>query len=264
MTRIQKTFADLKSKNQKAFTAFITAGDPSLEHTLKIILALEKAGVNIIELGVPFSDPMADGPTIQKSYERALVKGATLKRVLALVNEARKHTQVPIVLMGYYNPIYQMGLETFAKQCKKVGVDGTIIVDLPVEEATALNQELKKQNVDHIHLLSPLSPDERIQAVQKQGSGFVYYVSYTGTTGANKLNASEIKKKVAHIKKQITHPVQIGFGISKPEHVKALSPYADGVVVGSEIIKTIEKNHRQRGWLKGLEEKVKRLVAAKN
>lgn len=261
-SRIAQKFEDLKSQKQKAFTTFITAGDPNLENTEKMIFALEAAGVSLIELGVPFSDPMADGPVIQKANERAIKNKVTLKQVLALVARVRKKTDIPIILMGYANPFYQMGYKEFGAAAQKAGVDGVIIVDLPVEESSDFQTELKAHGIDLIFLLSPLSDESRIAQVAKLGSGFIYYVSYTGTTGSASLNVSDVKKHVTKIRKQIDLPVQVGFGISKPEHVKALSPVADGVVVGSELVRFVEKNFGKKGWLKGLEEKAKRLVSA--
>ncbi len=239
-SRITKKFRELKKSGLKAFIPFITAGDPDLKTTEKIIFALEAAGASIIELGVPFTDPMADGVAIQKSYERALKKGVTLKSILALVKRVRKKSQIPILLMGYYNPILSYGLEKFAADALASGVDGLLVVDLPVEESGDLKVALKNKPIDLIYLLTPTSTPSRVALVSRQGSGFIYYVSMTGVTGASTLDTQAVSRQVAMIKKSVTLPVCVGFGISTPAHVKKLAPAADGVVVGSALIKIIE------------------------
>lgn len=241
-SRITETLALLKQKKQKAFIPFITAGFPNLKTTEQLIYTLEKAGANVIELGVPFTDPMADGPVIQKANEVALEKGVTLKDILKLVRQVRKKTNIAILLMGYYNPIFQFGLENFAKQAYQAGVDGLLIVDLPVEEAAPLRKVLQDKPIDIIYLLTPTSTKKRIELINKHGSGFVYYVSYTGITGANRLNVSKIKSQVQKIRKQVQLPLNIGFGISTVQDVKRLSPLADGIIVGSAILKLMGKS----------------------
>lgn len=245
-SRIEQKFIALKNKKQKAFTAFLTAGDPDLKTTETLIHRLDAEGVSIIELGMPFSDPMADGPVIQQSYERALQHDVSLTAILKLVSRVRKKSQVPILLMGYYNPVYQYGLTKFAKDAANAGVDGLLIVDLPPEEANPLQKALKGKGIDLIFLLTPTSTKKRIALVKKNGSGFVYYVSLTGITGASHWNAAKIKRHVAAIQKSIKTPLQVGFGISTPEHVKTFCAFADGVVVGSAFIKEMQKHKTKK------------------
>lgn len=239
-SRIQKTFQRLKKERAKALVSFVTAGDPSLAATAPLLSALEKGGADVLEIGVPFSDPMADGPVIQKSSERALKKGANLKKVLSLVAGFRKKSAAPIVLMGYFNPILSYGLEAFARDAAKAGVDGTIVVDLPPEESVELDRALKKRGLDLIYLLTPTSDAERIRIVCRRARGFVYFVSITGITGAGLNAEGEIRKKVAEIRKCTRLPIAIGFGISKPEHARAMGKIADGVVIGSALVKLVE------------------------
>lgn len=240
---IAATLCKLKEKSQKAFVTFLTAGDPDLATTEKLVFEFDRAGVNIIELGIPFSDPMADGPVIQRASERALKNGVTLPRVLDLVTHLRQQTKIPFVLMGYYNPVLQYGLKKFACDAARAGVNGVLVVDLPVEESGPLKMELAARGINLIFLVTPTSPTERLKLIQKHGSGFVYYVSISGVTGAGHLNIKDVKKNIARIRKHISHPLLVGFGISTPEHVAALAPLADGVIVGSAIIATMEKQN---------------------
>ena len=244
-SRITKKLADIKTARRKAFAAYIVAGDPELKATEELVYALESAGASLIELGVPFSDPMADGPIIQHASERALKNGVTLEKIFALVTRVRRKSQIPILLMGYYNPVLQFGLKNFANAAKRAGVDGALIVDLPAEESGELGGHLRKAGVDQIFLLTPTSDDARIRLLKHRGSGFVYYVSLTGVTGAKTLSPADVKKNLARIRQQIKLPILIGFGIAKPAHVRKLGPLADGVVVGSAILKVIAKStHR--------------------
>lgn len=259
-TRIAKKFIELKKAKKKAFIPFITVGDPDLKTTEQLIPILEKSGASMIELGVPFSDPMADGPTIQRANERALKNNIHLTQIFSLVKKIRIQSQIPIILMGYYNPVLQYGLKNFARDCHQSGVDGLIIVDLPVEESQPLKKELKNKPVDLIYLLTPTSEHERIQLVAKHGRGFVYYVSFTGTTGALKLNIQDVKKNVARIRSQIKLPINVGFGISTPAHVRSVSSFADGVVVGSAIVKIIEKFGKGKKLLSEIETHVKKMI----
>lgn len=241
MSRIRQKFKALGKQGRKALIPFITAGDPNLKETKNLVLALEKAGADIIELGVPFSDPMADGPVIQKADERALAQGTTLAGILKLVERLRKKTQIPILLMGYYNPIFIMGDEVFAKRAAAAGVDAVLIVDLPPEEAGPLNKALRKNGVDHIHLLTPTADDSRMKTVVKRASGFVYYVSLTGVTGANLATATDLRTQISKIKTHTKLPVVVGFGISNPDQARDTASFSDGVVVGSALIRVIEK-----------------------
>jgi tryptophan synthase alpha chain len=236
---IQNTFLRLKKENKKALISFITAGDPDLKTTEKIIYQLVDSGVDIIELGVPFSDPMADGPVIQLSSERALKHHTSLKDILDLVKKVRKKISTPIVLMGYLNPIYAYGYEKFAKDASKAGVNGVLIVDLPIEESKDLVSTLKKNYLDFIFLISPVTTLDRKKKIVSKASGFIYYVSMTGITGAKLNQLTDVKKQVLEIKKQGQLPVAVGFGINSKEQAKRISQFSDGIVIGSAIVKII-------------------------
>lgn len=246
MTRISKKFKELRKKGIKALIPFITAGDPSLTVTEKLVTTLEEAGADIIELGVPFSDPMADGPVIQAASERALKNKVTVSDVLSLVARIRKKSQIPLLLMGYYNPIFVMGHERFSQKAKEVGVDAVLIVDLPPEEAGDLRKVLKKNNIDLVHLLAPTSNEERIKRAVRSASGFIYYVSLTGITGARLTVSGEIRQQIEKIRNFTQLPIAVGFGISKPEQACQLGPVADGIVVGSALVKIIARKGRQK------------------
>ncbi len=241
MNRIEKTFQKLKQKNQKALITFITAGDPDIDSTVHFIHALEEGGTDIIELGVPFSDPLADGPVIQKSALRSLQSGTTLKKIIQMVYAVRKTCSVPIVLMSSYNPIFRYGEEKFVKDSINAGVDGVIIPDLPPEEATSLFKLTKTNEIDMIFLLAPTSTKERIKIVSEMSSGFIYYVSLTGVTGVREKIAQDLKEKILIIKRTSSKPVSIGFGISNPKQAAFSAKISDGVIVGSAIVKIIEK-----------------------
>jgi len=240
MGRISQKFAELARKRRKALVTFITAGDPDLAVTEELIPLLEKAGADILELGVPFSDPMADGPTIQKASERALAGGTTLPKILSMVKSVRSVSQIPIILMGYFNPVLQYGPERFAADAAAAGVDGVLLVDLPPEEATAFKNAAARQGVDVIFLLAPTSDTERVAKVAELGSGFVYYVSVTGVTGARESVASSVFSQVQAIKKRVNLPVAVGFGISDPLQAAQVATAADGVVVGSALVRLFE------------------------
>lgn len=242
MSRIAGAFETAGRQKRAAFIPFITAGDPSLQLTKELVLEMEKQGADIIELGIPFSDPLADGPTIQAASLRALKNGVRFEDVLRLVKELRSETQVPIVLMGYYNPIYKYGLNRSAKEAASAGVDGFIIPDLPPEEAGEWTKEAKKAGVDTIFLLAPTSDMTRIEKVTKLSSGFVYYVSVTGITGARNELPADLLSKLKLVKEHCPIPVGVGFGISTPEQVAMIAPHADGIIVGSAIVHLIEKH----------------------
>lgn len=261
-SRIEKRFQQLNQENKKAFAAFVTAGDGGISLTEQIIYDLEKSGVSIIELGVPFSDPMADGEAIQLANQRSLKHNTSLKDIFALVKRVRKKSDIPILLMGYYNPIYHYGLKKYAEDAKKAGIDGTLVVDLPPEEAKDLKMELDKQDINLIFLLAPTSDEKRIKQVEKMGSGFVYYVSLTGVTGAGHLKTTDVNKKVQRLKKKLSHPVMVGFGISTPQDVKKLSKAADGVVVGSAFVKKFAEKKSHSSIRKSVSELSKKLVSA--
>lgn len=241
MSRIAGTFAELKHNGRKALVTFITAGDPDLAATEALIPLLAESGVDIVELGVPFSDPMADGPTIQLSSERALAAGTTLPKILDMVRRVRTRCQVPIVLMGYYNPILIHGPERFAADASAAGVDGVLLVDLPPEEAVEFTSCADRHGLDVIFLLTPTSDEGRIRKVARQARGFVYYVSVTGVTGARNGVEESVSANVAAIRGAVAVPVVVGFGISTPGQAAQVAASADGVVVGSAIVKLFER-----------------------
>lgn len=241
MSRITDKFDTLKAKGEKGLVVYITAGDPTLADTEEICLSLAAAGVDILEIGVPFSDPTADGPVIQAAAQRALQKGVTLDLVLTLVERLRNTLSIPIVLFGYYNPIFSYGLARFAQRAKEVGVDGLLVVDLPPEEAPELRLHTDPTGIDFITLIAPTTEDERIRRLASQASGFLYYISVTGITGTKKPEVSDVKQDMARIRGLSPLPVAVGFGISTPAEAAALAPYADAVVVGSAFVGLIEE-----------------------
>ena len=239
MNRIDKKFKDLKKAGRKAFIAYITAGDPSLGMTGKIVLALEKSGVDIIELGIPFSDPIADGPTIQAASGRALAKKASLKKIFAMARNLRRRTEIPLVFMTYYNPVFKFGLGKFFKTCRAAGIDGVIVPDLSIEEAGEAAALGKKNGIAVIFLVAPTSPRKRIEEIAARSRGFIYYVSLTGVTGARKKLPPELFANVRAIKSVTNKPVAVGFGISNAKQARSIAKVADGVIVGSAIVKII-------------------------
>ncbi len=239
MSRITKTFAALKQKKETALIPFLTAGDPDMATTAKLVRTLADNGADLIELGVPFSDPMADGPTIQAASERALAAGATLQKVLQLVKEVRQDCQVPLVLMGYYNPIFRYGAERFAQAAVTAGVDGLLLVDLPPEQADEIAPAMQAAGLDMITLLAPTTPPERMQRLAAVAQGYLYYVSMTGVTGSAAISPADIRVAVEELKKMTKVPVGVGFGISTVADAKAVGEFADGVVVGSALVKII-------------------------
>lgn len=241
MGRIADRFTKLRERGETALVTFVTAGDPDLATTEEVVLELERAGADLIELGVPFSDPMADGPTIQLSSERALASGTTLPGILDLVRRVRLRSQVPIVLMGYFNPIFAYGAERFAADAAAAGVDGLLVVDLPPEEAAELKGASDARGLDLIFLLTPTSDRSRIEAVSGLGSGFIYYVSVTGVTGARSAVADTLAARVSEVRGALRLPLVVGFGISDPAQAGQVAGMADGVVVGSALVKYFEK-----------------------
>ena len=240
MTRIDQTFARLRDQNRKAFVAYIMAGDPDLATSLQVMKGLPGAGVDVIELGIPFTDPMADGPTIQLAGQRALAAGQTLQKTLDMVAEFRKgDATTPVVLMGYYNPIYSRGVDRFLADAKEAGVDGLIVVDLPPEEDAELCIPAQKAGLNFIRLATPTTDAKRLPKVLQNTSGFVYYVSITGITGAAAAQATDVGPEVARIKASTDLPVIVGFGITTPEAARAIASVADGCVVGSAIVKEV-------------------------
>ncbi len=240
-TRISKRFAELRESGELGIVAYITAGDPSLDATLKFVLALAEAGADIIELGVPFSDPLADGPTIQRASERALKAGTTLARVLDLVRRIRQSSRVPLVLFSYYNPILQMGLEKFASSAATAGVDGILATDLTLEESDDYRRILGAHHLDTIFLGAPTSTDERLAKIADGTSGFLYLISRTGVTGAKDALPDDLPALLRRARAVTQLPLAVGFGISLPGHVSVLGGLADAAVVGSALVSEIEK-----------------------
>jgi tryptophan synthase alpha chain len=242
-SRIPATFAALATQGRKALIPFITAGDPHPDMTLPLMRALVAGGADIIELGVPFSDPMADGPTIQRASERALVHGMSLRRVLALVSEFRKeNATTPVVLMGYANPVEAYGVEAFARDASSSGVDGVLVVDYPPEECAAFSVVMKQAGIDPIFLLAPTSTEKRYDEVAQIGSGYIYYVSLKGVTGSGALDLDEVARRIPLIRAKVGMPVGVGFGIRDAATAARIAAVADAVVIGSRIIEEIEQS----------------------
>ncbi|MFD1344481.1 tryptophan synthase subunit alpha [Litorisediminicola beolgyonensis] len=258
MTRIDARFEKLRAEGKKAFVAYVMAGDPDFDSALEVVKGLPGAGVDIIELGLPFTDPMADGPTIQLAGQRALAGGMTLEKTLETVRRFREGDQeTPIVLMGYYNPIYSRGVDRFLADAQEAGVDGLIVVDLPPEEDDELCIPAQKAGLNFIRLATPTTDDKRLPKVLENTSGFVYYVSITGITGAAAAQSGEVGPEVARIKAQTDLPVIVGFGIRTPETAEEIASVADGCVVGSAIVGEIADGRSVEeilGFVKGLAE----------
>jgi len=242
MSRLTATFKRLTEKNEKALVGFVTAGDPAIEKSKQIIRAMCEAGIDILELGVPFSDPTADGPVIQRSSERSLANGTTLKTVLDMTAELRRQSQVPIILFSYYNPIYSYGAEKFYNDAKAAGADGVLIVDLPPEESNELTACWTGTDFALIRLIAPTTPPDRIGKVAADASGFIYLVSMTGVTGSAGLDTSHIAELCNQVREKTDLPICVGFGISTADDVAAVAKAADGVVIGSAFERLIEEN----------------------
>jgi tryptophan synthase alpha chain len=241
LSRIAETFARLRAEGRRGFIPFITAGDPTLDATRALIPELARAGASVIELGVPFSDPMADGPVIQRASERALRNGVGVAEVLALIADARRETDVPIVLFSYYNPLLQFGAERLCAEARRVGVDGMLVTDLAPEEATEFAATLRSHELDLIFLVAPTSTDERLRRIAARASGFIYAVSRAGVTGVQSSSSAEAVRLVGRVREVTDLPVAVGFGISTREQVADVWRYADAAVVGSAIVAEIEK-----------------------
>lgn len=269
MSRIQATFARLQADNRKALIPFITAGDPEPGLTVPLMQALVAGGADVIELGVPFSDPMADGPTIQRASERALAYGTSLRIVLGMVREFRKvDADTPVVLMGYANPIEAYGIEPFAKDAASHGVDGVLVVDYPPEECETFAATLKANGLDPIFLLAPTSTEKRFGEVAACGSGYIYYVSLKGVTGSASLDLDEVAKRIPNIRAKVNMPVGVGFGIRDAATAAKVASVADAVVIGSRIIEEIENSPRDQAacrvtaFLKGIRDAMDQGVQA--
>lgn len=242
MNRIDQKFQELRQQGTRAFMPYLCAGDPTPELTPKLILALEAAGADLIELGVPFSDPIADGPTIQRASERALSHQISLQQILAMVARLREQTEIPIALMSYYNPIFRMGEARFCAAAQAAGVDGLIIPDLPPEQAGPLLETAPQSGLSTVFLVAPTSPPERIAMIASVSTGFIYCVSVTGVTGARTLLSDEIAPMLAALRSYTDKPVAVGFGVSTPAQATQVAALADGVIVGSAIVNVIEAN----------------------
>ncbi len=260
MSRLETTFAALRQEERPGLVTFTTAGDPDLAHSAEILRALDAAGADVLEVGVPFSDPLADGPVIQRASERALAAGATLRRTLDLVEDVRPSIEAGIVLFTYANPVVRMGLDAFVERAAAVGVDGVLVLDLPIEEADGLRAAVDGTGIDPIFLLSPTTTDERIRRAASLGRGFLYGISRLGVTGARDTIAEGAKTLVERIRAASELPVALGFGISRPEHVAEVTRWADAAVVGSALVNVIARATPDRAaseaaryvrWLRG-------------
>lgn len=258
MNRITQLFKDKKDAKKKSLIIFLTAGDPNLETTAKLIPAIAEAGADLIEIGVPFSDPIADGPTIQKAGQRALAGGTTVKKILKMVADVRKVSQVPLLLFGAYNPFLKYGLEKIVKDALKAGVDGFLIPDLPMEESEEFQSIVNKNDMHLIYLIAPTSDNKRIKEIAKKSTSFLYYMALCGVTGVRNTLPPDLGTNLKRIQSQTNLPIVVGFGISKPEHVKQIAPLADGVVVGSAVVKIIE----EKGNSKDIVSEVKSYVSS--
>jgi len=261
MNRIEQTFKRLKRSGQAALIPFIVAGDPDLEATEALVIQMAESGADIIELGLPYSDPLADGPTIQAASQRALQKGVNLEDLFGLAKKLKEITP-PLVLLTYFNPIFRYGLKAFAENCQRSGIAGVIIPDLPPEEARPWIEEARKLGVDTIFLAAPTSPPERIRWVSKVSRGFIYYVSITGVTGVRGKLPEELRSAVRRIKEGSKKPVAVGFGISTPEQAKEVSRFADGVIVGSAVVKIVEEEAGNEGLIHRVGDFISSLAAA--
>ncbi|MCL0081796.1 tryptophan synthase subunit alpha [Dehalococcoidia bacterium] len=239
MSRIEQVFA---GKSHKALIAYVTVGYPSLAATLEIVPVLASGGCDIVELGIPFSDPLADGPTIQRASYEALRQGITPEICLEVAHQLRQQVDIPLIFMGYYNPVLHYGLEPFCSKCARVGIDGLIIPDLPPEEGAELEGLAQRQGIDLIYVLAPTSSDKRIELVAERARGFIYLVSVTGTTGARGALPQEMEGFVARVRQRTRRPLCVGFGISTPEQARRVSSVADGIIVGSRIIQLVEED----------------------
>jgi len=242
MNRIERMFSTLRKKDETALIPFITTGDPDIESTEALVLEMERRGADLIELGMPFSDPLADGPTIQAASNRALLNDINPEVLLSMVSRLRKKTDIPLVLMGYCNPVFQYGVEKFAKDAANAGIDGTIIPDLPIDEAEEWNRASRNNGICNIFLIAPNTPDQRLKKIARASRGFIYYVSVTGITGARTELPPKLSDGLRHVRDITSKPVAVGFGISEPQQVRMLSDVADGIIVGSAIVRIIESH----------------------
>ena len=257
MNRINRIFKILKETGKKAFIPYVMAGDPDLDKTMERVLMLEECGADIVELGVPFSDPVADGPTIQRAAERALRSGVSLRKMLAFMKELRLRSQMPVIFMTYYNPIFKYGEEAFISDAADAGVDGFIIPDLPPEEAVSLIKICRSKGLATIFLVAPTSTEERMKRIAAASQGFIYYVSMTGITGTKLTLEEHFRNHIGRLKKVSGKPVAVGFGISTPDDARNIAAEADGVIVGSAIVKKFHEDpDNARGFIQQLREAI--------
>jgi tryptophan synthase alpha chain len=262
VTRIADTFARIRSEGRPGLITYTTAGDPDLPRSAEILKALDRAGADVLEVGVPFSDPLADGPVIQRATERALAAGGSLRSALAMIARIRPQLEAPIVVFSYANPMMRLGLDQFARQAADAGVDGVLALDLPIEEAGGFRETLARVGIDLIFLLSPTTTDARIQRAAELGSGFLYGISRLGVTGARDQIASGAEAMVRRIRRQTTMPIALGFGISRPEHVAEVGAYADAAVVGSALVSVIAEESGTSELIPRVEQYVRWLKGA--
>lgn len=261
LTRIGRLFERCESDKRKAFIAYLTAGDPNPETTVSLVRALERGGADLVELGVPFSDPIADGPVIQRASERSLRAGTSLPRILEMVREIRQESEIPLLLFSYLNPLLHRGFDRVAKEAASAGVDGVLLIDLSVEEAAEPVARLREHSLDTVFLAAPTSSDPRLALVGQHSSGFVYLVSRTGVTGEQSSLSNHAIPLIERMRRHTKLPLAVGFGISRPEHVSEVAQFADGIVVGSAIVKTIEANMRSSDLPGALEAFTRQLTA---
>ncbi len=259
--RLRDKFKELKKLKRKAFIGYIPFGFPDSKVTKDVILTLQDSGADIIELGVPFSDPLADGPIIQKATTTALKNGADVVKLFQFLSKAKDYLKIPIVIMTYYNPLLKFGISKFFKKMKNVGATAITVVDLPLEESQEYRKQAKNFDIDTIFFLTPASSRERVKKIAKASKGFMYYISVTGITGPKELNYNFLRKNIKYIKQHTFTPVCVGFGIHKKEQVRQVSEFSDGVIVGSSIVKFIDKNYRNKDFLKKLKGYIKSLTA---
>jgi len=245
MTRIEKTFERLAKANSRGLIAYITAGDPSPSRTVELVLALEKGGADIIELGVPFSDPIADGPVIQRAGERALRAGTTLAKVLDILRDLRRSSQIPVIVFSYLNPVLRYGFKKFSRDAAGAGADGALMTDLNIEEAEPYLREMRSHQLDTVFLVSQTTPADRLRKLSQSSTGFVYLVSRAGVTGVQDSLSEHAITLIQRTRRVTSLPLAVGFGLSRPEHMAALAPYADAAVVGSAFMRLIEENREQ-------------------
>lgn len=262
MRRIEERFGQLRRRKEAALIPFIAAGDPSAPVTRELILELERSGADLIELGVPFSDPLADGPVIQQAYQRALKNQVNLREVLGIVEEVRPQTEAPLILMSYYNPIHRWGEADFVKQAAQAGVDGLILPDLPPEEGEGLREAAMEAGLATILLIAPTSSRKRIQRIARVGTGFLYYVSLMGVTGTRDHLSADLESSLRVIRELTDKPIAVGFGISTPQQVEAAASWADGVIVGSALVRIIQQYGSSPELLEQVGSFVRRLKAA--